>query len=350
MIFYVDKPVDTITAIQQNIQQTQQTAEQLKKDQEKTSTLVEQLRVQIEQTKIQLEQTKAQKEQAQQLVDNTLESIKYTARQIYINGGPLGDDFSVLITGPTTDTAELTYMWGVHNQNISTGLGAKKEAEEKQVQLEEQQGSLTEQAQNLANLEKQQKQTQKTLDAVVKKLKKNESQLLEYAQMKNQAGLYAQSLVASNQTSTTLTGENGAPLTGPVAGFGNPLDGNLNIVSEYGMRFHPIRRVWSLHTGADFEASSGEPIYAVADGKVVSSGWNDAYGNNLVIQHGMVDGQSVATQYAHATKLLVKAGDDVKAGQKIALVGSTGWSTGPHLHFEVRLDGKPVQPRPWLGL
>lgn len=123
--------------------------------------------------------------------------------------------------------------------------------------------------------------------------------------------------------------------------------------SPFGMRRHPITGVYKLHSGADFAAPSGTPILAAADGRVASAGPAAGYGNLILIEH-TVAGQSVATGYAHMTaaSILVKAGDRVTAGQQIASVGSTGYSTGPHLHFELRTgtaSGPPVDPAPWLA-
>ena len=112
------------------------------------------------------------------------------------------------------------------------------------------------------------------------------------------------------------------------------------ITSPFGMRFHPILKKNELHTGIDIGARKGASIIAAASGKVIVSGWETGYGNTIIIDHG----GGIATLYGHASKLLVSKGDNVKAGQTIAKVGSTGWATGPHLHFEIRINGSPVNP------
>lgn len=104
---------------------------------------------------------------------------------------------------------------------------------------------------------------------------------------------------------------------------------------------HRITQYFSWrHTGLDVGDKVGNPIYAAEDGKVERSGWSNGYGYNVVINHG----NGIQTLYGHASKLLVQTGDSVSRGQTIALVGSTGWSTGPHLHLEVRLDGVRKNP------
>jgi murein DD-endopeptidase MepM/ murein hydrolase activator NlpD len=106
------------------------------------------------------------------------------------------------------------------------------------------------------------------------------------------------------------------------------------------MREHPILHYARPHEGIDVSAPMGSPIEAPAAGRVIEAGWETGYGNVLVIDHGF----GLQTKYAHTSRLLVKLGDRVKRGDRVALVGSTGLSTGPHLHYEVHLDGRPVNP------
>ncbi|GAB1577639.1 M23 family metallopeptidase [Bordetella petrii] len=114
--------------------------------------------------------------------------------------------------------------------------------------------------------------------------------------------------------------------------------------SSYGWRRNPVTHRYAMHEGLDFAAPSGTPILAAAGGVVLEASYLAGYGNTVEVDHG--DG--LITRYAHASKLLVKPGDLVGRGQEIARVGSTGRSTGPHLHFEVRLAGQPLDPRLFL--
>lgn len=106
------------------------------------------------------------------------------------------------------------------------------------------------------------------------------------------------------------------------------------------MRSHPILHIARPHEGIDVSAPMGAPIEAPANGVVISARWVNGYGNTLEINHGF----GIVTRFAHASRLLVKRGDRVTRGQRIALVGSTGLATGPHLHYEVHVNGRPVDP------
>ena len=123
-----------------------------------------------------------------------------------------------------------------------------------------------------------------------------------------------------------------------------PLPNDYSVHSAFGMRLHPILKVMKMHTGVDIGGKYGASIVAANSGTVISAGWNGGYGYCVIIDHGMKDNKSITTLYGHCSKLLVKKGDKVSKGQAIANVGSTGNSTGPHLHFEVRENGDPVNP------
>ena len=123
-----------------------------------------------------------------------------------------------------------------------------------------------------------------------------------------------------------------------------PLKGG-HLGSGFGWRIDPFTGRSALHTGLDFQAGPGMPILAAAGGVVVAQEAHHAYGNMVEIDHG----NNLITRYAHASRVWVKIGDLVKRGQKIADVGTTGRSTGPHLHFEVMVQGVPQDPQKFLA-
>ena len=119
---------------------------------------------------------------------------------------------------------------------------------------------------------------------------------------------------------------------------------NLQFTSLYGVRSDPFRGTAAMHAGVDIPGPVGTPIYATADGVVGRSGWVGGYGNLVELDHG----KGLQTRYGHLSKITVAPGTRVTRGQVIGMMGSTGRSTGSHLHYEVRMDGRAVNPVPYL--
>ena len=125
-----------------------------------------------------------------------------------------------------------------------------------------------------------------------------------------------------------------------------PIPGHTKITSNYGMRTHPITGVYKLHTGVDISAGIGTDFVAMANGVVVKAEYNGAYGNMVIIDHG----GGVQTLYAHGSEIVVNVGQVVNAGDTVLKVGSTGYSTGPHAHFEVRVNGSTMNPLDYVSV
>jgi murein DD-endopeptidase MepM/ murein hydrolase activator NlpD len=126
--------------------------------------------------------------------------------------------------------------------------------------------------------------------------------------------------------------------------YRKPVVGEVEFTSGFGIRSDPFLGRPAMHTGLDFRASTGDPVRATANGKVASAGWAGGYGRMVEIDHG----NGLSTRYGHLSEIDVKVGEAVKIGQVIGLVGSTGRSTGPHLHYETRIDGEAVDPQKFL--
>jgi len=124
--------------------------------------------------------------------------------------------------------------------------------------------------------------------------------------------------------------------------FERPVGGP--ITSGFGMRYHPILHITRLHAGIDFGVHSGTSVHAAADGVVIAAQYSTSYGNMVIIDHG----GGISTVYAHCSRLSVSAGEAVHRGQTIAASGATGLAAGPHLHWEVRVNGRPVNPIGWF--
>jgi len=123
-----------------------------------------------------------------------------------------------------------------------------------------------------------------------------------------------------------------------------PVNGEIDLSSTFGVRVDPFLHVAAMHTGLDFRGDAGDPIHATAAGTVVGAGWSGGYGRMVEIDHG----NGLSTRYGHLSQIDVKVGDEIRIGQVIGRMGSTGRSTGPHLHYETRIDGDPVDPQKFL--
>lgn len=122
--------------------------------------------------------------------------------------------------------------------------------------------------------------------------------------------------------------------------LGRPHAGELELSSGFGARLDPFLRTWAMHSGIDFRGATGEPVFASGDGRVIHAGSMGGYGLMVEIDHG----NGLTTRYAHLSRIETREGDAVRAGHRIGRVGSTGRSTGPHLHYETRMNGDAIDP------
>ena len=155
------------------------------------------------------------------------------------------------------------------------------------------------------------------------------------------AGAFERQLYRINVTRTQMQRLN-ATLT--LVPYRKPVIGEVEFTSGFGVRSDPFLGRPAMHTGLDFRAATGDPVRATANGKVASSGWMGGYGRMVEIDHG----NGLSTRYGHLSEIHVRVGDVIKIGQVIGAVGSTGRSTGPHLHYETRIDGDAVDPQKFL--
>lgn len=126
--------------------------------------------------------------------------------------------------------------------------------------------------------------------------------------------------------------------------YRKPVIGEVEFTSGFGVRSDPFLGRPAMHTGLDFRAATGDPVRVTANGRVVSAGWSGGYGRMIEVDHG----NGLSTRYGHLSEINVKVGEIVKIGQVVGLVGSTGRSTGPHLHYETRIEGEAVDPQKFL--
>ena len=224
------------------------------------------------------------------------------------------------------------------DNDLLTSIGDKKD------EIELKKRTLDKEKENLAALVETQQRTSKILqntkiirENYVSKL--SEEEKAKQAQIDEMTAQYkainTQILELLNQGIDTeyIGGE----LAWPVPGY-------TRITSKYGMRVHPITGQYKLHTGVDISAPMGANFIAANDGIVVKAEYNTAYGRMVVIDHG----GGISTLYAHGSEILVQVGQTVKRGDSILKVGSSGYSTGPHAHFEVRINGTVTDPMPYI--
>lgn len=183
----------------------------------------------------------------------------------------------------------------------------------------------------------------------LKKLKKELLKEEEALEEKLQKIAAKESTVSNNSSSNDSTSDNSnsdsSSTSNAVISNGSwPVPGYSRISSPFGYRIHPVLGTKKLHTGIDIPAPTGTPAVAVASGTVIYSGVQGSYGNTVMIRHD----NGLVSLYAHNSSLVVKVGDRVKKGQVVTKIGSTGRSTGPHLHFEIRVNGTPQNPLNYL--
>lgn len=220
-----------------------------------------------------------------------------------------------------------------YKNQINTINEAKQIIENEKNEQVEARGLLEGKRTELKAKQAEQQQIIDSISGDINELKKQEAEM-EKADREIQAKINA-ALNTSEQKNVTYSG-NGK--------FAFPLASYTRISSPYGYRIHPITGTRKLHSGIDYAAPYGTAIYAAEDGVVLTSGWINGYGYTITINHG----GGIVTLYAHCSSLVAKAGQKVTKGQLIARVGSTGNSTGNHLHFEVKVGGKAQDPANYL--
>ncbi len=150
----------------------------------------------------------------------------------------------------------------------------------------------------------------------------------------------------AQQNQNNVAGGSGAAVTPGTSGFVAPVDGPHVITSSFSVREHPLFGYTKMHPAIDLAKNQGSPIYAIAAGTVTTAAYSEANGYYVSLAHG----SGYTSIYCHMTKYIVSVGDSVSQGQVIGYVGSTGWSTGPHLHFELHQNGTALNPAEYLPL
>ena len=322
--------------ISKNMQQLQEIDAQIAQSQSEVNSInaqVEDLTKQIEENETKLQNTQQELDNIQEIVDTRL---------IAIYKAPKLQNLSVLINSKSiSDFLGNYYALKELNEYDSKLLQTVKQQRQ---EIETTKKILAEKKEQvISNKQTQQKKSQvlantKTMrEYYISKLTSEELQLQTQIDEYNaQVSLIEAEikLLALNSISEDYIG--GAMIW--------PIPGYTSITSQFGMRVHPITGAFKLHTGVDVGAPIGTSFVAAANGVVSKATYNHAYGNMVIIDHG----GGVQTLYAHGSEIIAKVGQNIKTGEEVLKVGSTGYSTGPHAHFEIRINGQTVDPMEFL--
>ena len=298
-----------------------------------TNAEIEQLKANINETKLEISDKLEELERAQKDVDNQNSALNNRLRAMYKNG-----DVGMLsvLFGSTTISELLTNIEMV-KRIYDSDAALLESIETRYATIDSEKNELIDLKNKLISQEAEleEKQTQLAAD-------KEEVEGLK-SQVDLDNSVLSAEIDALNDEAKALTATI-LDLQSKEAYIGGelcwPAQSSKRITSPFGMRIHPTLKVNKMHTGIDIGAGMGTNILAANAGKVITAGWNNSYGYMIMIDHG----GGIVTLYAHSSALLVSKGDIVTRGQVIALVGSTGRSTGPHLHFEVRVNGEYKDP------
>ena len=294
----------------------------------KLSQAVDQIAV----TTKELEKTQAEMEERMTLFQNRM-------REIYMNG-----EVSMMdVVFDSTSFSDFLIRYELWGRVMEVDKKMLQQIEADLAVIEEKKAALEEKKSTLEALKKEKESSMENLE----NLKDQKAKFLEAAEENREQ---AQQLYDEMEAADADIAKKIQALQPKGNGKYNgiftwPLPGHTRVSSDYVYRLHPTLKVYKWHTGIDLPAPKGTKIIAAADGKVIFSGWNNAYGNMVIIDHG----NGLSSLYGHMSAITMKTtGQQVKAGDEVGKVGTTGYSTGNHLHFETRINGKHTSPWPYL--
>ncbi|WP_422447244.1 murein hydrolase activator EnvC family protein [Thermoanaerobacterium sp. DL9XJH110] len=296
--------------------------------------------IKLEETRQKLVKTQRELKAAEDQVAEQQDNLNTRIRALYMTG-PV--DYIEVLLSASSFPDFLTRLDMVKriidsDKNLLAEFRAKKEmVAQKKAELEEQKNQIAQHYRKIsitrATIASRQSDRQKLLAELEEQKREYERQEDQLQEDARRLAKMIQQMQAKSKRAYIGTGE-----------FRWPVPASTQVTSDFGWRVHPIFKVRRFHEGIDIAAPTGSDVVAADDGVVIYTGWYGGYGNTVIIDHG---GQ-LSTRYSHLSKILVKEGEKVKKGDRIGLVGSTGWSTGPHLDFGVIKNGQHVNPWNWL--
>ena len=322
--------------LSQNLQQVQKLDEKIEQSNKELAELeikISQLQATMNEVQAKLDIAEKNYDKQKKLLDNRLIAVQESSDTEYLD---------VILSSKSISDFLSNYFLITELARYDTELledmqNKKEEIEKNKKQLQDKQKELAEIKINQSKTARILENTKTVRENYITKLSEQEKGIQEKIDEYNTQFAAINSEILSIALEGIDTKYIGGELAWPVPGY-------TRISSKYGMRTHPITGVYKLHTGTDISAPMGANFIAANDGIVVKAGYNGAYGNMVIIDHG----GGVSTLYAHGSQILVEVGQIVKRGEAVLKVGSTGYSTGPHAHFEVRLNGIVTDPMPYI--
>ncbi|HBI91409.1 MAG TPA: peptidase M23 [Terrisporobacter glycolicus] len=287
------------------------------------------------------------------------EDIKKLEKDITSNEESLGDRLKVINSNYTLGYLKVILSSNSISDFLNNVYIVQEVVEQDKQMLKDLESDKSEIEEKKTILDKNKEEAKVIKDELVKDKKSLEEDKAELKKLKSQLvneeealeeklqKIAAENAANSNKSDSNKSDSNKSDSGNSNAVISNgswPVPGHSTISSPFGYRIHPVLGVSKLHTGIDIPAPTGTPAVAVASGTVIYSGVQGSYGNTVMIRHD----NGLVSLYAHNSSLVVKVGDKVKKGQVVTKIGSTGRSTGPHLHFEIRVNGTPQNPLNYL--
>lgn len=340
--------------LKQNQSKQRDVSNQLNKVRKKQEEIVSKIQVleeKINKSEEEIDALKGKISNKETEIESTLENLELAEENIGTKQDLMGDRINVMyrkgnvgyleVVLKSKNITELLTNIDMVKKIVAHDVDLLKELKEQRDLIEEEKISLENQRRQLINLKSSVEQEQKSLQVSrgeQERLKENLAKdKVALEKMLDQIKREADELTNKLRSLQSSGNYVGGVLQWPVPGYNR-------ISSPFGNRIHPILKTPKLHTGIDIAVPAGKDVVAAGNGRVVTSGNLGGYGKTIIIDHG----GGIMTLYAHNSRLLVGQGTNVVKGQKIALVGSTGMSTGPHVHFEVRKNGQYVDPIPYV--
>lgn len=322
--------------ISSNMQELQDLDTEIAQSQEELTKInqdVDTLMTQIQENEEKLDKVQSEVDRMQSLVDARVIAMYETPKLQYLEILLTSESFTEMLGNYYNLKDLIEYdselLETAKNQRREIATTKKILAEKKQQVVKDKQ-TQQKKSQVLSNVKK-------TREYYLSKLSKEEQDLQSQIDEYNTQVAEIEAEIKMMALNSIGPDYMGGAMTWPVPGY-------TSLTSLYGMRVHPITKAYKLHTGVDISAPMGATFVAAADGVVTKATFNKAYGNMVVIDHG----GGVQTLYAHGSEILVQVGQQVTKGTQVLKVGSTGYSTGPHAHFEIRINGQTVDPLEYL--